>query len=72
LTPPVPRHEIVAFESLHLPLRQMHDPYATKVADSCADNLPRILAAGGMTPQRKRGGDDQSHSGGRHRSLDPS
>ena len=56
LDPPVPRHEIVAtaFESLHLPLRQMHDPYATKVADSYADHLPRILAAGGMTLTKPR------------------
>jgi hypothetical protein len=56
LDPPVPRHEIVAtaFESLHVPLRQMHDPYATKVADSYTDHLPRILAHGGLTLKKTR------------------
>lgn len=56
LDPPVPRHEIVAtaFESLHVPLRQMHDPYATKVADSYTDHLPRILAAGGLILKKTR------------------
>lgn len=56
LNPPIPRHEIVAtaFESLHLPLRQMHDGYADKVADAYAEHLPGILAAGGLTLRRKR------------------
>lgn len=55
LSPPIPRHEVVAtaFESLHLPLRQMHDGYADKVADAYADHLPAILA-GGLTVGRRR------------------
>lgn len=56
LTPPVPRHEIVAtaFESLHLPLRQMHDGYATKVADAYSEHLPGILVRGGRKRPRRR------------------
>jgi chromosome partitioning protein len=56
MDPPIPRHEIVAtaFESLHLPLRQMHDGYATKVADAYAEQLPHILAAGHTSVRKIR------------------
>lgn len=57
LQPPIPRHEIVAtaYESLHVPLRSMHDGYATKVADAYSHHLPQILAAAGYTmPKRRR------------------
>jgi len=56
LEPTIPRHEIVAtaFESLHLPLRQMHDGYATKVAESYSELLPRILAVAGTSIKQLR------------------
>jgi chromosome partitioning protein len=45
LTPPIPRHEIVksTHESLHIPLREAADPYATAVADAYAVHFTRIL-----------------------------
>lgn len=56
LDPPIPRHEIVAtaYESLHLPLRQVSDGYATKVADAYSEHYPTILAAGGVKIPRRR------------------
>lgn len=56
LAPPIPRHEVVAtaFESLHLQLREMHDGYATKVAEAYSEHLPGILARGGRKLPRRR------------------